>query len=480
MSDEPLDVVAGFREMWQPIYAKYRQFFDATIKISAVVNDIRDRDLPEHLAQVVGRMVFVAVNTYGAIQTLVLNGYGPDALKLSRSIYEAEVNIIWLKRHPEDLRDFLDYHFVKQKELYDAMDEEQQLRFSQEQREQIMADYSAVLPRFVSRKDKTRPRNEWCRESFYKRAKEAGQEPLYRAFYRPTSSMIHGDIAGLIAQLDDDSSVDTPPSFKGLDDALVNGHGSLVRCLSYFDEIAQFGFKDRLAELHSDYAAAVKSLSVRIGETPQSAPALTDGDAAARVREQQMKGRRGVTRGDWIALTTLFVSAIACMAAWLAVPGFQEWVKIHTGMAGTPALQNGALQMPDRFAAARALPEQAAAPAEKNNKTRRTAAEPTDSLRRRTLRLADDLDAFLAERFAKRPASPEEAGQYDQATINLYLALYKTRTVGTLQELQAKGLDVGSLNAPGAAPSRHLIGNELRQLRDLAYHLDANNQVVHF
>jgi hypothetical protein len=65
-----------------------------------------------------------------------------------------------------------------------------------------------------------------------------------------------------MAQLDDDSSVDTPPSWKSLGGALVNGHGSLVRCLSYFDEIAHLGFKDRLAELHSDYAAAVKSLSV--------------------------------------------------------------------------------------------------------------------------------------------------------------------------------------------------------------------------
>jgi hypothetical protein len=259
--DRPIRA-AGFPEMWQPVHEKYRPFFEATIRMYAVVNEMRERNLPEHLAQVVGRMVFVALNTYGAIQTLVLNGYGPDAVKLSRSIYEAEVNIIWLKSHPEDLRDFLDYHFIKQKELYGAMDEEHQSHFSEEQHKQMMAEYNAVLPRFASKRDQTRPRNEWCRESFYTRAKEAQHEPLYRAFYRPVSSMVHGDIAGLMAQLDGESSVDTPPSFKSLDDALVNGHGSLVRCLSHFDEIAHLGFKDRLSELHSDYAAAVKSLSV--------------------------------------------------------------------------------------------------------------------------------------------------------------------------------------------------------------------------
>ncbi len=253
---------AGFPDWWQPVYDKYRPFFDAARRMYTIANEMRERELSEHLAQIVGRMVSVAVNTYSAIQTLVLNGFGPDAVKLGRSIYEGEVNILWLRNHPEDLRDFLDYHFIRQKELYDAMDEKQQGRFSEDQREQIIADYNAVLPRFASKSDKTRPRNEWCHESFYKRAKEAQQEPLYRASYRYVSSMVHGDIAGLMAQLDEDSSVDTPPSWKNLDDALVNAHGSTLRCLSYFDEIAHLGFKDRLAELHSDYEAAVISLSV--------------------------------------------------------------------------------------------------------------------------------------------------------------------------------------------------------------------------
>ena len=255
-----MNLIAGNQEMWQPVYEKYRPFFDATTRMFALANEIRDRELSEHLAQIVGRMVFAAVNTYGAIQTLILNGYGVDAVRLSRCIYETEVNIIWLRNHPEDLRDFLDYHFVKQKELYDAMDVEQQGRLSREDRERIVAEYNAVLPRFASKTDKTRPRNEWCRESLYKRAKEAQQEPLYRLLYRPASSIIHGDIAGLMAQLDDESRVDTAPSFKSLDDALVNGHGSLLRCLGYLDEIAHLGFKDRLAERYSDYAAAVKSL----------------------------------------------------------------------------------------------------------------------------------------------------------------------------------------------------------------------------
>jgi hypothetical protein len=106
--------------------------------------------------------------------------------------------------------------------------------------------------------------------------------------------------------------------------------------------------------------------------------------------------------------------------------------------------------------------------------------EPKNSLRRRTVQLANDLDAFLAERSAKRPSNTEDAKQFDQATINIYVDLYKSRTVGLLQELRARGLDVGLLDAPGAAQSRFLIPDETRQLRDLAYRLDDKGNMVHF
>lgn len=65
--------------------------------------------------------------------TLVLNGYGMDAMKVARSIYETDLNIFWLKNHPEDLADFLDYNIIHQKQLYDEMSEEQQRRVPKEQ-----------------------------------------------------------------------------------------------------------------------------------------------------------------------------------------------------------------------------------------------------------------------------------------------------------------------------------------------------------
>src|SRR5207248_9820717 len=107
--------------------------------------------------------------------------------------------------------------------------------------------------------------------------------------------------------------------------------------------------------------------------------------------------------------------------------------------------------------------------------------EPKNSLRRRTLGLANALNVFLGERWSKHPAGHStDTLKYDQATLDLYMKFYKSRMVEILQELEDKGLDTGLLGAPGGASSRFLLPDEIRQLRDLAYHLDEKGNVVKF
>src|SRR6266851_5391482 len=152
--DQPEVIAAGFPEFWQPVYTKYRLFFDCAAKLAPIVSDMIRAPVEGHRLQIVGRMVAAAVNSYGALLTLVLNGYGQDAVKIARSIYEIELNVLWLKNHPEDLTDFLDYNIIQQKQLYDEMTEEQQNAVPIERYEEMIADYNRVLPRFVSGRDK--------------------------------------------------------------------------------------------------------------------------------------------------------------------------------------------------------------------------------------------------------------------------------------------------------------------------------------
>jgi hypothetical protein len=262
MEDTPCQVTAGFPEMWTPVYNKYKLFFDCAAKLAPITTEMIRTPVQGRLLQIIGRMAAAAANTHGALLTLVLNGYGHDAMKLARSLFEIEINIVRLKAHPQEIEDFLDYHHIQQKQRYDTFSDEQKKRFPQERYDQMMSAYNSVLPRFATGRDKTRPRNEWCSESLYDRAKEAGPQylDLYRMFYGQASSMHHLDIGGIAAHSDANMLADMAPSWACLDDALV-ATGCALRSVDLYDEMANLGFKERIeAGPAADYVAACKRL----------------------------------------------------------------------------------------------------------------------------------------------------------------------------------------------------------------------------
>ena len=261
MMDDPCpQIVAGLPEMWQPVYTKYKPFFDCAAKIAPIITEMTATPVQGGLFQIVGRMAAAAANTHGALLTLVLNGYGHDAMKLARSLFEIEMNIIRLKYHPDEIENFMGYHFIQQKQLYDLFSNEQKSHVSKKRYDEMMSAYTAVLPRFLTKRDKARPRLEWCGISLYERAKEAGPDylDLYRMFYRQASSIHHLDFSGLAAHSDGNMLADMAPSWAFLHDALV-ATGCALRAINLYDEIANLGFKDRIESgPMADYIAACK------------------------------------------------------------------------------------------------------------------------------------------------------------------------------------------------------------------------------
>ncbi len=221
MDDSVPQIVAGLPEMWQPVYTKYKPFFDSAAKMAPIVTEMTATPVQGRLSQIVGTNGGRSANTHGALLTLVLNGYGHDAMKLARSLFEIEMNIIRLRDHPDEIEDFMGYHFIQQKQLYDLFTDEQKNQVSKKRYGEMMSAYNAVLPRFATKRDKTRPRNEWCGISLYERAKEAGPDylDLYRMFYRQASSIHHLDFSGLAAHSDANMLADMAPS----------GHLSMMR-----------------------------------------------------------------------------------------------------------------------------------------------------------------------------------------------------------------------------------------------------------
>ena len=101
MEGTPCQIVAGFPEMWTPVYNKYKLFFGCAVKLAPITTEMIRTPVQGRLLQIIGRMAAAAANTHGALLVLVLNGYGHDAMKLARSLFEIELNIVRLKAHPD-------------------------------------------------------------------------------------------------------------------------------------------------------------------------------------------------------------------------------------------------------------------------------------------------------------------------------------------------------------------------------------------
>ncbi len=120
--------------------------------------------------------------------------------------------------------------------------------------------------------------------------------------------------------------------------------------------------------------------------------------------------------------------------------------------------------------------------------------EPKNSLRKRVVRLTDDLEVLVREQNATLPTlqqvqtmTPEQKNASNQAfgeatkkMTAIYLDKFRSRTVGIIAELKAKGLmtEYGDGPLEKGAEFRMPIGEEIYRLRELAYHLDGQDRVV--
>jgi hypothetical protein len=122
-----------------------------------------------------------------------------------------------------------------------------------------------------------------------------------------------------------------------------------------------------------------------------------------------------------------------------------------------------------------------------------TRLEPQDSLRRRTVKLADDLDDFYRVRTKGYPPfssadknAPQELQtqqRYDQETQDLCKARFHERLQGIIEQLKGKELDIGMMDT--IVQSQGCIqpwngGNDAKQLRNLAHWLNADDSKESF
>jgi hypothetical protein len=98
---------------------------------------------------------------------LALNGYGHDAVRIARGMFENSVNAAYLAKYPAEVRDYLDHHWIRQRRLLDYMRKDDPGLFQmlkQSDIEGIDTEYARVVARFTSSngykgRSNNRPRN---------------------------------------------------------------------------------------------------------------------------------------------------------------------------------------------------------------------------------------------------------------------------------------------------------------------------------
>lgn len=80
-----------------------------------------DRELPENLDVVLFVLGLLCFEDFREILLLAANGYGTGAIKILRGMYERAVTARYLYLHPQEVQAFIDYHWVAQHKLTEAV-----------------------------------------------------------------------------------------------------------------------------------------------------------------------------------------------------------------------------------------------------------------------------------------------------------------------------------------------------------------------
>lgn len=150
-------------------------------------------------------------NSSVAVATLCGDGYGVDALKIARGMFETYIIFRYLLLRPKELSDFLNFDAVaryKRLQLYKTKFPQMYSMFSADQIEAAEHKYLAVKNDFVTPKGKLRSR--WCRHDLAEMARIVGRADMYDLFYRHASLVLHIDPMGL-AMLIDGATMEVQP-----------------------------------------------------------------------------------------------------------------------------------------------------------------------------------------------------------------------------------------------------------------------------
>lgn len=204
------------------------------------------------------------MNSNGAVIALAVQGYGNDAIKVTRSMYDGTVTAAYLRQHAELVDDYLDYFSIRRWRFYQHLvksHSEQAQRITDEHAAALKAEYDKVLPKFTKPNDK-QVYDSWRKGVSLRQMADAVQlGELYPVFYSMASGIQHLDVSGMGHQIADGLfDVAVAPNEKFVREALNVGHNMSVRVLYEFNLVGQLGRDDEINAAGKKMVAVWKAL----------------------------------------------------------------------------------------------------------------------------------------------------------------------------------------------------------------------------
>lgn len=168
-------------DFWPVIAEKHKRFFALTDNLGPTIDKVFGVGMSEPLHKVWRYLAKMTANSLSAVTLLGLNGFGIDALKVARSMFEVSVVIAYLRRHPEEVDDYLDFHFLVAMKRHRYMEKYAPhllTRISPEAIAKTQAGFARVVHRFTH---KGRVRGHWCNQSFAGMCADA--DPKFEELY---------------------------------------------------------------------------------------------------------------------------------------------------------------------------------------------------------------------------------------------------------------------------------------------------------
>jgi hypothetical protein len=262
MSTQPINVrQVGYPDFWPIVLEKYKNFFLATQNLGPVIDDLFSVAHTEPFHKVARHLAKMIANSVGAVLLLGMNGYGIDAIKVARTMFESAVTLAYLKKHPDKFADYLDFHFIIGMKRHRYMEKHapQHLKLvTPEAIDSIKNGYARVVSRFTVN---GRVRDRWSERYFSQLCADVGLESHYLSFYALASNITHANISGVMAQADPEPGVldvGLAPSEQFLKEAFITAHGMFVLAVSEYIALARPEKQAVVDKIQSDFDAAWK------------------------------------------------------------------------------------------------------------------------------------------------------------------------------------------------------------------------------